>query len=176
MDSLPRQGTVVYDLIYGTDKQKNEAIRKFQVVNTYIVTPLYRISLLPLLGFSRIFLLFETMGRKSGKKRITPLEYHRINGVIHIISARGDRSDWFKNLHANPDKALVKLGFHWFKPEIEILDDPREKFGVLKWYVTTHPTLAKHLMGWNKETDDPESEILNPLVNFFQIIKIHETK
>ena len=174
MNSLPRQGTIVYDLIYGTAQQKKRAIKKFQFLNTYIINPLYRIGLLPLLGFSRVFLLIETIGRKSGKKRITPLEYHRIKGVIHVISARGDKADWFKNLQANIYSVTVKLGFHWFKPQIELLDDPREKFKVLKWYVTTHPTIAKHLIGWNRDTDDPESGVLNPLINFFQIIKLHE--
>lgn len=176
MDSMPRPGTVVYDLIYGTAKQQKKAIKKFHFVNTYCVIPFYRIGLLPLLGFSRIFLLLITNGRKTGKKRITPLEYHRINGLIHIISARGERSDWFKNLQENPDQVSVKLGFHNFKPRIEIINDPREKFKVLKWYVTTHPTLAKNLLGWNRRTDDPESGILNPLVDFFQIIKIYEPK
>ena len=175
MNSLPRQGTIVYDLLYSTVKQKKGALKKFQLLNTYIVNPLYRIGLLPLLGFGRIFLLLETLGRKSAQKRITPLEYHRINGVIHIISARGDRADWFKNLQANPDKVTVKIGFHRLKPQIEILDDPKEKFEVLKWYVTTHPTIAKRLMGWNKDIDDPESGILNPLINVFQIILIHKT-
>ena len=176
MDSLPRQGTVVYDLIYGTVKQKKRAIKKFRFLNTYIINPLYRIGLLPLLGFGRIFLLLDTIGRKSSKRRITPLEYHRISGVIHVISARGDRSDWFRNLQANPDKASVKIGFHRLKPKIEVLDDPKEAFEVLKWYVTTHPTLAKYLMGWSKETDEPELGILNPLVDCFRIVKIHETK
>ena len=96
MDSMPRPGTVVYDLVYGTTKQQKKAIKKFHFVNTYCVIPFYRIGLLPLLGFSRIFLLLITIGRKTGKKRITPLEYHRIKDIIHIISARGDRADWFK--------------------------------------------------------------------------------
>jgi hypothetical protein len=93
MNSLPRPGTIVYDLVRGTPEQKKKAIKKFQFVDSYIVVPPYRIGLLPLLGFSRIFLLLETIGRKSGKKRITPLEYHRIDDIIHIISARGEESD-----------------------------------------------------------------------------------
>jgi hypothetical protein len=76
----------------------------------------------------------------------------------------------------NPDKVSVKLGFRSFNPRIEIIKDSKERFEVLKWYVTTHPTLAKLLMGWNRKTDDPDSGILNLLMDIFQIIKIFETK
>jgi deazaflavin-dependent oxidoreductase (nitroreductase family) len=175
VNSLPRPGTIVYDLINGTSEQKEKAIKKFKFMNS-VVVPLYRIGFLPLLGFSRIFLLLETAGRKSGNRCITPLEYHRINSIIHIISARGEKSDWFKNLRETPDKVLVKLGFHRFKPKIEIIEDPKEKIEVLKWYVKTHPTFAKYLMGWNKRIDDQESGVLNSIANFFQIIKLYETK
>ncbi len=70
----------------------------------------------------------------------------------------------------------VKLGFHSFSPRIEIIDDPKEKLKVLKWYVTTHPTLAKHLIGWDSRTDDAESGLLSPLVKLFQIIRLYEAK
>ena len=172
MNSLPRPSTIVYDSVSETLKQKKKVIKKFQFLSSHIVVPLYRIGLLPLLGFSRIFLLLETIGRKSRKKRITPLEYHRIDGIIHIFSARGEESDWFKNIRESPNKISVKLGFHRFKPRIEIIYDPKEKLEVLKWYVTTHPTYAKHLMGWNRNKNDPESGVLDSLVDFFQIIKL----
>jgi deazaflavin-dependent oxidoreductase (nitroreductase family) len=175
INSLPRPGTIVYDLNSGTSEQKMKAIKKFKFMNN-IVVPLYRIGFLPLLGFGKIFLLLQIIGRKSGNRLITPLEYHRINSIIHIISARGEKSDWFKNLRENQDKVLIKLGFHIFKPRIEIINDSQEKIEVLKWYVTTHPTFAKYLMGWDEKIDNPESGVLNPLINLFQIIKLYETK
>ena len=170
---LPRPGSTVYNLIHDDISQQRKAIKKFKFAN-YFFNPLYRIGLLPLFGFSRIFLLLITTGRKSGKKRISPLEYHRINGVIHIFSGRGEKSDWFRNLHENPDDVSVKLGFLNFKPKIEIIHDSKEKLEVIKWYIKTHPTSAQYLFGWNNKTDDPKSGILDPLVELIPIIKLHE--
>jgi len=171
---LPREGSFIYDMIY--DSEKKKALDKFKFINNYLVTPLYRIGILPLLGFSRIFLLLITIGRETGKKRISPLEYHRINDAIHIFSARGTEADWFKNLQKNPEKVKVKLGFHSFKPKIEIIRSRKERLEVIKWYVSAHPNAAKHIFGWNGRTDDPDSGILNPLTDLIQIIKLHKEK
>ena len=171
---LPRKGSVIHNMICGSEKKK--ALDKFKMINNYLVTPLYRIGILPLLGFSRIFLLLITIGGETGKRRISPLEFHRINNAIHIFSARGKEADWFKNLQKNPEKVKVKLGFHSFKPKIEIIRSRKEKSEVLKWYVRNHPNAAKHIFGWNSKTDDPNSGILNPLIDLIQIIKLHKEK
>ena len=163
-------------MIQGTVKQQRKTIKKFKFINSFLVNPLYRIGLLPLLGFSRTLLLLVTTGRNSGKKYIAPLEYHRINGVVHIFSGRGEESDWFKNWRKNPDKVSIKLGFHSFKPKMEIIHDAQEKLEVIRWYVKTHPTLAKYSFGWNRKTDDPKSGILEPLVDLMPIIRLHEVK
>ncbi len=172
---LPRPGSTLYNLINEDMKQQRKIIKKFKLAN-YFFNPLYRIGLLPLLGFSRIFLLLITTGRNSGKRRISPLEYHRIDGIIHIFSGRGEKSDWFQNLNRNPDDVSVKLGFRSFKPKIKIIHDSKEKLSVIRWYVKTHPTSAQYLFGWNKKTDDPKSGILDPLVDLIPIIKLHEKK
>ena len=70
----------------------------------------------------------------------------------------------------------VKLGFRSFKPEIEIIDDSKEKLEVIRWYVKAHPTYARYLFGWNRSTDDPKSGILEPLVDLIPIIRLHEAK
>lgn len=173
---LPREGSILYNMIHDTVKQQRKTIEKFKFMNNFFVNPLYRIDLLPLLGFGKIFLLLFTFGRNSGNRCISPLEYHRINGVVHIFSGRGEKSDWFKNLRKNPDKTSVKLGFHSFKPKIEIIHDSKEKLEVIRWYVNAHPTLARYLFGWNRNTDDPKSGILEPLVDLIPIIRLHEVK
>ena len=62
---LPREGSFIYDVIH--DSEKKKALNRFKFINNYLVTPLYRIGILPLLGFGRIFLLLITIGRKTGK-------------------------------------------------------------------------------------------------------------
>ena len=48
---------------------------------------LYAAGLGPLVG--KIILLLTTTGRKSGLKRITPLQYEEIDGKYYLGSARG---------------------------------------------------------------------------------------
>ena len=60
---------------------------------------LYAIGLGPIIG--KIILLLTTTGRKSGQKRITPLQYEEIDGKYYLGSARGTKSDWYRNIQAD---------------------------------------------------------------------------
>src|SRR5574339_21138 len=61
---------------------------------------LYAIGLGPLVG--RLILLLTTTGRKSGMKRVTPLQYERIGNCYYVGAARGMQADWVRNLRASP--------------------------------------------------------------------------
>src|SRR5690606_4449720 len=67
----------------------------------------YRIGLGPLIG--RLVLLLTTTGRKSGLARTTPLQYETVDGLTWVISSRGEKADWVRNLRANPH-ASVQIG------------------------------------------------------------------
>ncbi len=57
-------------------------------------------------------LLLNTLGRKSGKKRATPLLYVVDGGDVVIIASKGGAPThpaWYQNLKANPD-TTVELG------------------------------------------------------------------
>lgn len=56
----------------------------------------WRLGLGPLSG--KLFLLLTTTGRKSGLPRRAMLEYYRHNGRKYVVSAFGERSDWYRNL------------------------------------------------------------------------------
>ncbi len=47
-------------------------------------------------------ILLETTGRHSGKLRQTPVLAMMMDGHLIVRTFRGERSDWFKNLRANP--------------------------------------------------------------------------
>ena len=66
----------------------------------YIHRFLYAIGLGPVLG--RIILLLTTTGRKSGRRRVTPVQYEEIDGVLYVGSARGSKADWVRNIAADP--------------------------------------------------------------------------
>ena len=90
IEDLPRPGTPLYNFIHEDSEIRKKTLKKWKRLNKYLVLPLYRIRFLPLIGFGRIFLVLTTKGRISGKMWKTPLEYHWIEGVMTIFSARGD--------------------------------------------------------------------------------------
>ncbi len=61
---------------------------------------LYAIGLGRLIG--GIILLLTTTGRKSGLKRVTPLQYEKIGGDYYVGAARGVKADWVRNILAFP--------------------------------------------------------------------------
>jgi deazaflavin-dependent oxidoreductase (nitroreductase family) len=169
--SLPREGSVLYSWIKGDAGKRKRSLGRWSSVNKYLVVPLYRVGLLPLLGFGKLFLLLYTLGRRSGKQRITPLEYRRRNGDIYIVSGRGRRSDWFRNLKASPDKISVRVGFKNFEPKITIIND-KEKERFLSWYVSKHPRAANLLFGWDPDNDTIHNSDFSELVQLIEIIRL----
>ncbi|MFX0033452.1 MAG: nitroreductase/quinone reductase family protein [Candidatus Hodarchaeota archaeon] len=168
---LPRPNTPLYNLNHEDEEVRNKTLKRWRRLNKYLVLPLYRCYLLPLFGFGRIFLILTTKGRKSGKKRRTPLEYHRINGIITVISGRGEDAGWMKNARHDPDSVSVRHGFHRFNPKIEYITSDDEKLHVVKWYVKKHGRSAKLLFGWNPKTDDPDTTDFSNLLEMISIIR-----
>ena len=48
------------------------------------------------------FIVLETLGRKSGARRRSPLAATRIGAHVVVGTFRGDRSQWVRNLAAKP--------------------------------------------------------------------------
>jgi len=61
---------------------------------------LYRLGLGFLIG--RLFMIMTTIGRKSGQPRHTAIEFHEFEGCPTVMSGWGTRTDWYRNLQANP--------------------------------------------------------------------------
>jgi len=175
-DLLPRQGSSLHNLNHKDEIIKNKMLKKFKIYNKYIVLPLYRLKILPLLGFGRLFLILTTQGRKTGKKRRTPLEYRRIEGTITIFSSRGEDAGWMKNIRAHPDSLLVRHGFHRFQPQVEFVTNEEQKLEIMKWYVVNHGKAAKMLFGWKPKTDDPETTDFTNLLKLISIVKLERQK
>ena len=170
---LPRPGSPLYNLNHEDENIRKKTLRKWRIANKFLVIPLYRLRIMPLIGFGRIFLILTTKGRITGKKRRTPLEYHWIEGVITIFSGRGEDAGWIKNMRVYPDATSVRHGFHRFQPQLEFVTDEDQKLNVMKWYVVNHGRSAKMLFGWNPKIDDPETTDFSNLLNTMTIIRLH---
>ena len=171
-NSLPREGSVLHTWIKGDAGKRRRSLGRWSSANKYLIVPLYRIGILPLLGFGRMFLLLYTLGRRSGKQRITPLEYRRRDGDIYIVSGRGRRADWYRNMMASPGEVFIRVGFRRFKPEIKLIEDDTQKDSFLSWYVTKHPRAANILFGWAPDIDTIHNTDFSELIQLLEIIKL----
>ena len=172
---LPSPGTPIYALMDENVEKKKKTLKKWRLLNKIFVVPFYRAKILPLFGFGKIFLIIETKGRITGKKRRTPVEHHRVNNIITIISARGLDAGWLKNIQNNPSDVYIRKGFHGFKPRIEIINTDNEKLEFLHWYVENCGKSAKMLFGWEPKIDTIESTDFSRMVKAMAIVQIYES-
>ncbi len=104
---------------------------------------LYAIGLGPLIGI--IILLLTTTGRKSGQKRITPLQYEQIDGKFFLGSARGTQADWYRNIAAN-NRVEVRVKNRRFRGLAETVTDPSRIADFLEVRLERHPRMIGLLM------------------------------
>jgi deazaflavin-dependent oxidoreductase (nitroreductase family) len=168
---FPRPDTPLFDLLSEDEETKKKTLKKWNLFNKWLIIPLYRIYLLPLFGLGKIFLLLQTEGRISGKKRYTPLEYRKVDGIVTVVSSRGNESGWMKNIRKSPDKVKVRIGFHKYKPKIEIIDDELSKEQFYNYYVSHYGSSAKFLFGWDPKTDEIESSDFSKLIQGTTVVK-----
>jgi deazaflavin-dependent oxidoreductase (nitroreductase family) len=86
-------------------------------------------------------LLLNTVGRKSGKKRTSPLLYVMDGEDFVIIASKGGAAThpaWYLNLRANPE-ATVEIGDREVQVEAEVAD-PEDKARLWQKMVEMYPT------------------------------------
>ncbi len=104
---------------------------------------LYAIGLGPFVG--KIILLLTTTGRKSGQKRVTPLQYEEMDGKYFLGSARGTKSDWYRNIEAD-GRVEVRVKNRRFRGVAETVTDPARIADFLEIRLQRHPFLMGLLM------------------------------
>ncbi len=97
----------------------------------FFKTPLvlWRMGLGPLMGQS--ILVLTTQGRKSGRARHTALSYIVHEGKVYLAPGWPERSDWYKNLQANP-LVTVQLGEGYYYARTRKVTDEAEFTAVAK--------------------------------------------
>ena len=100
-------------------------------VTVKLVNPLLRRMLERGIAGKSVALL-ETIGRKSGQPRRTPVGNGLRGGVFWIVTEHGHRAAYVRNIKANP-RVRVKVGRQWYEGTAHILedDDPRERMRML---------------------------------------------
>ena len=106
------------------------------------------------------FLLITTTGRKTGKVRQTPLEhrYDEANDRYLILSGWAGRTDWYRNVKANPD-IHVQVGNRKFACHAEAASEA-DVVKVLEATARISPDMLKVWSRWAGEELDGSPESL----------------
>ena len=102
----------------------------------YLVNPIVR-------GLFRLGLpapgtaILETIGRKSGQPRRTPVTNGLSDGTFWIVAEHGRRASYVRNIEANP-RVRLRIGRRWRTGTARVVpdDDPRER---LRYISSRHP-------------------------------------
>jgi deazaflavin-dependent oxidoreductase (nitroreductase family) len=98
-------------------------------------------------------MLLTTRGSKSGKRRSIPIGYFMIGGVIHLFSAWGKTTAWYKNMRAHPDDVWLQVGLRKFHVCAQPVEQPAEILNTLTRFVEESPGQAHSLLGWDADRD-----------------------
>ena len=119
--------------------------RVIHLLQKYVLNP--PIKLLLVLGvFPPGYALLETIGRKTGKPRRTPVGNGRVGQQFWLVAEHGMQSAYVRNIAKN-SRVRVKLreGFRtrWHTGTASLLpnDDPRER---QRWLAQQHPGSASN--------------------------------
>jgi deazaflavin-dependent oxidoreductase (nitroreductase family) len=76
--------------------------------------------------------MIETIGRKSGKARLTAVGGKVVGNQFWMVSEHGEHSDYVRNMKANP-AVRVRIGGRWRNGVANLLpdDDPVRRLGNL---------------------------------------------
>lgn len=88
--------------------------------------------------YGRFVLLLTTSGRRTGRRRVTPLQYERVDGMYVVASARGERADWYRNVVAHP-QVEVRIGSSRLQGVAEPSTDSARIADFLQLRLDRHP-------------------------------------
>ena len=135
---------------------------------------LYAIGLGPLIG--RIILLLTTTGRRSGMKRVTPLQFELIGSDYYVGAARGLKADWVRNIQTDPH-VEVRVGSRHFSANAEVVHDASRFADFLEVRLERHPRMIGLIMekahGLSRH---PTREQLEELAKTEAFVILHPSK
>jgi len=131
---------------------------------------LYAIGLGPVIGY--IILLLITAGRKSGRKRVTPVQYEEIDGLYYVAAARGQKAAWFRSIQVNP-MVEVRVKAHSFSAKADAVKDPFRIADFLEHRLQIHPYMIGMMMEMHNLPFRPNQDQLVDLAKSLAMVIIH---
>jgi deazaflavin-dependent oxidoreductase (nitroreductase family) len=115
---------------------------------------LWRLGLGPITG--KLFLVLTTTGRKSGLPRHVMLEYYKRNGAKYAASAFGVKSQYYRNIRADPRVTIQTSDGTEGARAVRVTDD-EEVLAVYELFKRRDPVLLSWYLkslGVKPEADD----------------------
>lgn len=120
----------------------------------------------------RFVLLLTTIGRRSGRLRVTPLIYAQREGLLYLASARGPSADWVLNLQANPT-VDVQIGRRRFRGRASLVRDLRQAVDFFQIQLQRAPGAFGLLMRAEGLSARPTEDELEQLARRRPLVVIH---
>ena len=118
-----------------------------------------------------MILLLTTTGRRTGLPRTTPLQYEEHDGKFIVGSARGTRSDWYKNALRDP-RVSVRVGTRRFEGWAECTTDPSRITDLLELRLERHPRLVGRILEADGLPRSPSREELEEYSRSLALVEI----
>jgi deazaflavin-dependent oxidoreductase (nitroreductase family) len=135
---------------------------------------LYAVGLGRVIG--KLILLLTTTGRKTGVKRVTPLQFELIGDDYYLGAARGMKADWVRNIQSNPC-VEIRVGTKRFEGQAEVVTDTKRFADFLEVRLQRHPRMIGLIMekahGLPRH---PSREQLEGLAVEEAVVIVHPTK
>lgn len=131
---------------------------------------LYRLGWGWLMGALHLMVL-TTWGRSSGLPRHTAIEYRIHGSKLYVVSAWGERPNWYRNLLAQP-VARVRLGRRTFNVRATVVTDSGESLRVLYLFRKRAPFIYDALLARLSNQHSVNSRTLPDVSNMFTIVRL----
>ncbi len=117
------------------DARTEETLRQtFKRFNPFMVF-MWRLGLAPFINIwpevGGQILVIAHVGRKSGLKRYSPVNYAVVDGEVYCTAGFGPVSDWYRNVKANPN-IEVWMTNGWWAGVVEDVSDCESRLPLLR--------------------------------------------
>lgn len=129
--------------------------RSFPALNRFVAVPMLRAGLGPLMGnpCTGYLMILRTTGRRSGLARDTPLGYAILDGAVYCCAGFGTRTQWYRNVLADP-RVEVVLPAASFAGTAEEVSDPDEWVRGFRHLVVSLGVIGRLTVGDARTTPD----------------------
>ena len=100
----------------------------FRRLNRWLMIPMWRLGLRRAINawpsVAGRFLVVAHTGRKTGQRRLTPLNFASSHSSVFVLAGLGGRTDWYRNLLANPAAEIWLPDARWLVEVNDVSDHP----------------------------------------------------